>query len=164
MLTPKRNRTNKFFLFPSARHQKNVMTWQAPSSVDLMSPACLYTRDCKAGLRQWPGHVCESAGRIGSSGHPPPAAGKHRVGEPAEKTGEFLQHFCWRVQPQPTAGSPRTHGCRVPPFVLQGPEEWTEDVTSAGEGDCSACAEKKLLKWKWWKFRYNKLLFLSETS
>lgn len=74
-----------------------------------------------------------SLGRIGSSSHPSPAAGEHWAGEPAEKTGEFFQHFRRGVQPKPAASSPRSDGSRVPPSILQGPKEWTEDFTSTGE-------------------------------
>lgn len=74
-----------------------------------------------------------SLGRIGSSSHPSPAAGEHWAGEPAEKTGEFFQHFCRGVQPEPAASSPWSDGSRVPPSILQGPKEWTEDFASTGE-------------------------------
>lgn len=140
MLTRKPNRTNKFFFFLSACHKK--MWWSGRLLCHVSLPVCMWLQTwvCSQSVTR---HVRASLGRIGSSGHPPPAAGKHRAGEPAEKTGEFLQHFCRGVQPQPAVGSPRTHGCRVPPFVLQGPKEWTADVTSTGGGDWSVYVKKK---------------------
>lgn len=61
-----------------------------------------------------------SAGRVRG---PRRASGEHRAGQPAEETGELLQHLRRGVQPQPAAGSPGAHGGGVPPPVLQGPEE-----------------------------------------
>lgn len=135
MPTRKPNKTNKFFFFPSARHKK----CDGLTGTVIIS-SCVVCLPIYVWLQTWVlvqsviCHLRASLGRIGSSSRPPPAAGKHWAGEPAEKTGEFVQHFCRRVQPQPTVGSPRTHGRRVPPFVLQGPKEWTEDFASTGGG------------------------------
>lgn len=119
-LTLRPNRTN-WFVFFFSRHlllvKKNedklllsvfvLCIWNTYVILSLSAGS-----DCDCSL------LYASVGRIGSSSHPSPAAGEHWAGEPAEKTGEFFQHFCRGVQPEPAASSPRSDGSWVPPSIL----------------------------------------------